>query len=66
MGDRRKPVAHSLMEDGGRRSRPEGMGDDERTPEDPELEETEEPAGDDDDVEVHSRPLPPPRPVNGL
>ena len=68
MGDRRKPVAHSLMEDGGPQSRPEGMGDDERTPDDPELEETEEPAGDDEDgdVEAHSRPLPPPRPMNGL
>ena len=44
------------------------MGDDERTPDDdPELEETKDPAGEnDDDVEAHSRPLPPPRPMNGL
>ncbi len=42
------------------------MGDDERTADDPELEESEDAAGEDDDVEAHSRPLPPPRPMNGL
>ena len=41
------------------------MGDDERTPDDAELEPTED-ADEDDDVEAHSRPLPPPRPMNGL
>jgi hypothetical protein len=44
---------------------PQDLGDDERTPDDPELEETQEPAGEDDDVQAHSRPLPP-RPMNGL
>jgi hypothetical protein len=39
---------------------------DERTPDEPELEEAEEPVDEDDDVEAHSRPLPPPRPMNGL
>jgi hypothetical protein len=57
---------HSSMEEEGPRVRLEDMGDDERTPDDPELEETQEPAGEDDDVQAHSRPLPPPRPMNGL
>ena len=48
------------------------MGDDDRTPDDAEFEDTdleqaEDAAADEDaDVEAHSRPLPPPRPMNGL
>jgi len=43
------------------------MSDDERTPDDDELEQTEDAADeDDDDFEAHSLPLPPPRPMNGL
>jgi hypothetical protein len=56
------------MEDGGLQSRLESMSDEERTPDDAELEQTED-AGDgdgDDEVEAHARPLPPPRPMNGL
>jgi hypothetical protein len=44
--------------------RPEDMSDDERTPDGAELEERAE--DDEDDVEAHSLPLPPPRPMNGL
>ena len=53
------------MEDNGPRYRLEGMSDDERTPDDAELEQTEDAADEDDDVEAHSLPLPPPRPMNG-
>ena len=54
------------MEDNGPRYRLEDMSDDERTPDDAELEQTEDAADEDDDVEAHSLPLPPPRPMNGL
>jgi len=40
------------------------MSDDERTPDEAEPEEHAE--DDEDDVEAHSLPQPPPRPVNGL
>jgi hypothetical protein len=66
MGGRCKPAAHSLTEDNGPRYRLEDMSDDERTPDDAELEQTEDAADEDDDVEAHSLPLPPPRPMNGL
>ena len=66
MGGPRKSAAHSLMEDDAPRYRLEDMSDDERTPDDAELEQTEDAADEDDDVEAHSLPLPPPRPMNGL
>jgi hypothetical protein len=64
VGGRREPAAHSLIEENGPRYRLEGMSDDEQTPDDAELEQAED--ADDDDVEAHSLPLPPPRPMNGL
>jgi hypothetical protein len=54
------------MEDSESRYRPGDMSDDERTPDDEELEQAEDAADEDDDVEAHSLPLPPPRPMNGL
>lgn len=54
------------MEDDGPQSRLESMSDEERTPDDAELEQTEDAAAGGDDVEAHARPLPPPRPMNGL
>lgn len=54
------------MEDNGPRYRLEDMSDDERTPDDAELEQAENAPDEDDDVEAHSLPLPPPRPMNGL
>jgi hypothetical protein len=66
MGGRRARAAHFLMEDNGPRYRLEDMSDDERTPDDAELDQTEDAADEDDDVEAHSLPLPPPRPMNGL
>ena len=54
------------MEDDGFQSRLEDMGDDERTPDEAELEQTEDASDGDDDVQAHGLPLPPPRPMNGL
>jgi hypothetical protein len=53
------------MEDDAPQYRLEDMSD-ERTPDDAELEQTEDGTDEDDDVEAHSLPLPPPRPMNGL
>ncbi|MFL5953255.1 MAG: hypothetical protein ACJ76I_04000 [Gaiellaceae bacterium] len=40
------------------------MSDDERTPDDAEFEQRAD--DDEDDVEAHTLPLPPPRPINSL
>lgn len=66
MGGRCKPATHSLMEENRPRYRLADMSDDKRTPDDAELEQVEDAADEDDDVEAHSLPLPPPRPMNGL
>ncbi|MFL5964250.1 MAG: hypothetical protein ACJ757_15305 [Gaiellaceae bacterium] len=42
------------------------MSDDERTPDEAEPEQQLEVADEDDDVEAHSLPLAPPRPMNSL
>jgi len=54
------------MEDNRPRYRLEDMSDDERTPDDAELEQAEDASDEDDNVEAHSLPLPPPRPMNSL
>jgi hypothetical protein len=46
--------------------RPEDMSDDTREADEAQPEERAEDDGDEDDVEAHSRPLPPPRPMNSL
>jgi hypothetical protein len=61
-GDR---AARSLgREETGLEHRQGNMSDDERTPDEAEPEERAE--DDEDDVEAHSLPQPPPRPMNSL
>jgi hypothetical protein len=42
------------------------MGDEEREPRTDDPEERPGDDADEDDVDAHSQPLPPPRPINGL
>ena len=67
MGGRREPATHSLREEERPEYRLEDMGDDERAADDADAElEQDADADGADDVEAHSLPLPPPRPMNGL